>query len=226
MKTRFLTLLVIILCATTPLALGAISFNSWSVTAYPNQGTTTGEILILVRVAPINGLNPLYVYVFYDGVCLIQRQASPVANTIYTYSWDLKVKPPATASATAYGDHTITVRIEEASGAMETKNITYKIVDGLPQGEWWKSLPKAYFDYVKGAKGDQGDVGPAGPQGEKGDIGATGVQGPIGEQGAQGPAGPVGAQGKPADETVTLATFAMALFAAAAWIYQLWRNRR
>lgn len=57
------------------------------------------------------------------------------------------------------------------------------------------------FNYLKGAKGDQGIQGPKGDkgdqgiqgiQGPKGDTGATGPQGPKGDTGATGPQGPKG----------------------------------
>lgn len=60
------------------------------------------------------------------------------------------------------------------------------------------------FNYLKGAKGDQGiqgpkgdkgDKGATGPQGLKGDTGATGPQGPKGDTGATGPQGPKGDTG-------------------------------
>lgn len=63
------------------------------------------------------------------------------------------------------------------------------------------------FNYLKGAKGDQGiqgpkgdkgDTGDTGPQGLKGDTGATGPQGlkgDTGPQGIQGPKGDTGATG-------------------------------
>lgn len=60
------------------------------------------------------------------------------------------------------------------------------------------------FNYLKGAKGDQGiqgpkgdkgDTGDTGPQGLKGDTGATGPQGLKGDTGATGPQGPKGDTG-------------------------------
>jgi len=51
------------------------------------------------------------------------------------------------------------------------------------------------FNYLKGAKGDQGIQGPKGEKGDKGDTGATGPQGLKGDTGATGPKGDKGDQG-------------------------------
>lgn len=48
---------------------------------------------------------------------------------------------------------------------------------------------------IQGPKGDKGDTGATGPQGLKGDTGDTGPQGPKGDKGATGPQGPKGDTG-------------------------------
>lgn len=224
MRRLILPLVVLCLLA-TPLVGGAV-VSSFSVSPYPTQGTTTGEILLLVRVLPNAAPYPLYIYVFYDGVCLIQRQAATSTAGVYSYQWDLKIKPPATVTATAYGDHTITVRLEEPSGETYSKSVVFKVVDGVPQGEWWKNLPAGYYDYLRGSQGPLGPQGPPGPQGEQGASGgrgASGAQGPQGPQGVVGSAGPVGRE---ADQVLTLGTFALSLVASFVWLYSAWRQRR
>ena len=63
------------------------------------------------------------------------------------------------------------------------------------------------FNYLKGAKGDQGIQG---PKGDKGDTGATGPQGLKGDTGPQGPKGDTGPQGPqgPKGDTPDTANYA------------------
>lgn len=51
------------------------------------------------------------------------------------------------------------------------------------------------FNYLKGAKGDQGIQGATGPKGDKGDTGPQGLKGDTGATGPQGPKGDKGDQG-------------------------------
>lgn len=139
--------------------------STWTVSIYPSLGTTTGNILILIRCTPYTGSTPLYLYVFYDDVCQIQRQASPSSNGVYTYQWDVKVKPPALATYTPYSSHIIMVRLEAQDGSATTKSLSYGITDNVPQGEWWKNLPKGYYDYLKGSDGKNGVNGKDGKDG-------------------------------------------------------------
>ena len=217
MKTYRLALIVLIVATLTiPAGNGAV-VSSFSVTPYPTQGTTTGEILLLIRVLPNAAPYSLYIYVFYDGVCLIQRQAATSTAGVYSYQWDLKIKPPATTSTTAYGDHIITVRLEEPTGETYTKTAAFKIVDGVPQGEWWKTLSPTYFEYLKGNIGPQGPPGPQGSVGPQGPQGATGSQGERGPQGVQGAQGIQGKTGDAADQSLTLVTFIGSILAVAPW---------
>jgi hypothetical protein len=234
MRNRYF-LVVFVLCCLCVQGVGATLVSDWSMQLYPTQGTTTGDILILIRNVTPTGSTPLYVYVFYDEVCLIQKQAAPSSGGVYNYQLDLKVKPPADSTHTAYGFHTITIRIEDNLGVNYSRSLSYKIVDGVPQGEWWKSLPKGYYDYLKGAKGDTGTTGATGPQGiqgEKGDTGAkgaTGDQGPQGDQGSQGPKGDkgdTGATGQAADQTLTLFTFILSTLSVGAWGYTTFIGRK
>lgn len=192
MRKIFLISIMLIFLFAVP-RVGAVSVTAWTFSLYPTSGTTTGSILVLIRCTPNAGANPVYLYIFYDDVCLIQRQTATASGGGYSYQWDVKVTPPQTAIYTAYGFHTVTVRLEESDGSASSKSMSYKIVDGVPQGEWWKSLPsglKAYFQGAQGAVGPVGSVGPAG------DTGATGPQGPQGNTGAKGDAGNTGPQGQ------------------------------
>ena len=64
------------------------------------------------------------------------------------------------------------------------------------------------FNYLKGAKGDQGiqgDTGPQGIQGPKGDTGPQGIQGIQGPKGDKGDTGPQGPQGPKGDTPDSIA---------------------
>ena len=206
----------------------AVTVKDWGASIYPTSGTTTQSILILIRVntdtmSP-TGTDPLYAYVFYDGVVLVKSQAAPSSGGVYTYKWDITVTVPATAASTSYGGHTISVRLEEADGSATTHNYTYTINSGTPQGEWWKNLPKGYYDYLRGATGAVGPAGPAGatgatgPQGPQGNTGATGAKGdtgPQGQQGIKGATGSTGAAGSDANPLISYGALIIALAALA-----------
>lgn len=238
-----LLVLVLLLAILCPVAHASL-VTEWTMQLYPAQGTTTGDILILIRNITPTGSTPLYVYVFYDDVCLIQKQAAPSTSGVYTYQLDLKIKPPATTAATVYGYHQVTVRIEDNLGTSNSKSLSYKIVDGIPQGEWWKNLPTGYYEYLKGAKGDTGATGAQGPQGETGPAGTNGVS-PTIDYGylvnsidfnklwnsmpdsvmkvLKGATGEQGPEGKDADPFLT---YAAILLAITAITIEVWRIRK
>ena len=215
----------------------------WVADMYPEAGSTTQSILILIRVVNTDpyGAEPLYVYVMYDGACLVKKLGTTYnsATGLYYYTWDITISPPATAAATAYGEHSVTVRLEEYSGEASVKELTYTIVDGAPQGEWYKSLPSGYYAWLRGAKGDTGAVGPQGPQGEPGVDGVSpsidyaALAGSINYvalgdslpadvraelKGEKGDAGAVGAAGRDADPTLTYAALTLGAIACATLI--------
>jgi hypothetical protein len=202
MKKSLFILIAFLFLLAVP-RVGAVSVTAWTLNLYPSSGTTTGNILVLIRCLPNAGANPIYLYVFYDDVCLVQRQTATASGGGYSYLWDVKVTPPQTAIYTAYGFHTVTVRLEESDGTATSKSLGYKIVDGTPQGEWWKNLPTGYYAYLRGA---QGTVGPAGPAGTTGATGPQGTQGTTGAKGDTGNTGPQGQQGTKGDTGATGAT--------------------
>ena len=176
----------------------------WSLGIYPSVGMSTTEILVMIRVYPIVSTDSIWVYVFYDDVCVVQRQVSPaVEASRRSRSWDIKIKIPDASVYRVYGYHRVTVLVEDGIGQQWSKSCVFTINAGEPPKDWWKLLPQDYFNYVKGSKGDTGAQGPAGPQGQKGDTGAQGPMGlmgpagPLGEQGSQGPMGPEGRAGIP-----------------------------
>ena len=221
--------LLILLAAAQP---AGAAVTSWTLNIYPASGTTTGSILLLIRSTPNAGANPVYIYVFYDDVCLIQRQTAATTGGGYSYSWDIKITPPATATYTSYGYHTVTIRIEESDGTASSKSLSYRITDGAPLGEWWKNLPAGYYAYLKGVKGDTGSVGPqgevgaTGPAGPRGATGTQGPQGEVGPQGATGDGGAQGAVGRDFDPTLSYSALIMSIGALIVSGYLFTRVRK
>ena len=193
MKLKFLIILVLFF-SSIPLAQAALSYD-----VMPSRGLSTQQILLVVREDPIRNDYQQYIYVFWDGVPIITRQAAiDLKNGDYEYRWDITFKPPVTANT--YGDHMITIWIETQYGLRKTLRYQYTITDGLP------TTVKAWEDYLKqhpeilaqlvGPKGPPGPQGVKGDIGEKGERGAQGNQGIQGVKGDRGEVGPIGPQGE------------------------------
>ena len=178
---------LLLIFLTIPIANAADAFPIWY-DVHPAEGTVETKILIMLRADPIISTEPLWVYIFWDDVVIIQRLASPYNPTTQKYArtWDITINPPKTYPYCKKESHLIKIFIEDNLGNSVTKHWSFKITEFIPPTNWWDSLPQAFFDKIRGPQG------PTGPQGPKGD---TGPQGPQGPQGIQGPAGPLGAKG-------------------------------
>ena len=183
-------------------ATGIPQVTSWNWNMYPNQGSYTSEVLVLVRCQPSTDPEKLYLYVIYDDYPVIQRQANifdPDAGE-YRQQWDAKFKIPAVARYQTQEQHTVTVRIEDEDGKSIESSKTFKVTSGAPS------------TYTAGPTGPVGPVGPAGPTGPQGTAGKSaydlavenGFRGTVKEWlaslvGAQGPAGTQGVKGDKGD---------------------------
>ena len=171
MNPRIILVAALLLLIVAP-SVSALGTKYWEAKLYPEEGSTTQSILLRIRTTGMDpyGATPIYVYVFYDGVPLVQRLGSSYnsATLLYYYYWDITLTVPQTSLATAYGEHEILVLLEEYGVATTGKTLTYTIVDGAPVGSWWDSLSAAQKAQVKGEKGDTGATGAQGVQGEPG----------------------------------------------------------
>jgi len=147
----------------------------------PDEGMNGTEALIMVRVRPESGYSIFYLYVFYDGVSLVEREPSEETTTKrYAYSWDMTITIPA---ETTKGNHTIDVWLEYTLGRFIKREATFTVT-GSP-----------FIEVVQGEPGPVGPRGEPGPRGATGPTGDTGSQGLRGVQGPSGPPGPVGSVG-------------------------------
>ena len=170
----------------------------------PSKGISTQPILILIRGEPTTSPEPLYLYIYWDGVPLVSREISPKLAKTETYQriWDKSITIPALYNS--YGKHSLQIWVENLNGEMDKMNYQYTVTDGVPDVEKWDAFIKANPDLLPyligpdGAKGDiglQGKPGDDGLNGDKGDLGDVGDQGPPGIQGIPGPEGPKGSAG-------------------------------
>lgn len=150
----------------------------------PEEGMNGTEALVMVRVLPQSGSSIFYLYVFYDGITLVEREPSEETSAQrYAYSWDMAITIPAETMA---GNHTIDVWLEYTLGRFIKREATFTVTDPPfieVKGETGETGPR----------GEQGPRGPAGPRGPEGPraVGLPGPQGPIGSVGPRGPPGAV-----------------------------------
>lgn len=158
----------------------------------PDEGLNGTEALVMVRARPESGSKLFYIYVFYDGISLVEREPSEEAwwwesstSKRYAYSWDLTITIPA---ETTTGNHTIEIWLEYTLGRFIKRETTFTVTNPplieVIQGE-------------TGPAGPRGEPGPQGPRGVQGMQGPPGPQGVQGPSGLQGPTGSVGPQGPP-----------------------------
>jgi len=154
-----------------------------AVTVYlhPDEGPSGTETLVMVRAR--SGSNILYLYVFYDGINLVEREPSKEVGgryTYYTYSWDATITIPESMK----GNHTIEVWLEYSPGKFSKCESNFTVTDS------------PFIEVIQGERGEKGETG-AGPPGET----IVGPEGPSGEAviGPQGPPGEsvIGPQGTP-----------------------------
>jgi len=170
----------------------------------PLEGLSTQSVLISVRDTFITGDYKQFMYVFFDGILMVDRMPCiDMKNGEYMYLWDKSIVPPKAANS--YGRHLITIWIETEYGLRKTHHAYYTIKDGVPSTvESWELYVAAHPEILVqlrgpvGPKGDTGAEGGAGARGVKGEAGAVGPPGAMGLQGIQGLQGPQGVQGEPA----------------------------
>ena len=164
----------------------------------PDEGPSGTEALVMVRVWPESGSSIIYLYVFYDGISLVEREPSEEVwwestSIRYAYSWDKTVTIPESTK----GNHTIEVWLEYTLGRFIKREANFTVTD------------PPFIEVLQGADGVDGAAGATGPRGAPGPIGNVGPQGLRGPQGA-GPPGPEGPQGPPGtvsmmiDESMTV----------------------
>jgi len=177
----------------------------------PEEGTSTQEILIWIRVSPPQSSETLYLYVFWDSVPVIKRQPdTTLANKEHLHQWDIYIKPPP--GLDYKDDHTINIWIE---GPEDTKKLRYiyTVTDGAPPAEYWTQFLKTHPQYLAQITGPPGETGPQGTQGPPGPQGPQGPEGQIGAKGPPGPTGIQGPQGPPTPRTQGILTTATASIA-------------
>ncbi len=191
--TRKLILIGLILSALLiPVCLTEAYTLPTQLTVYlrPDEGMNGTDTLIMVRVLPQSGSSIFYLYVFYDGISLVEREPSEETSAQrYAYSWDMTITIPG---ETTTGNHTVDVWLEYTPGRFIKRETTFTVTN--PQ-----------FIEVQGPAGPIGEPGPRGPPGPRG---GQGVQGPDGlpgvwgPTGLQGPIGGVGPEGPPGVSTM------------------------
>ena len=162
----------------------------------PHNGKFDTPILVWVRCDPLYVGDTSWVYVFWDNVLVYERTVSPVSGSLFKWGWDITFTPPE--GYNYIGTHRIKIWVEEPSGKKTELPYQYEITDGIPDPEWFETLPTEFLDEIRGPpgpigeKGDTGNQGPIGMKGDKGDVGEKGIQGP---PGSTGPKGNTGADG-------------------------------
>jgi len=160
----------------------------------PDEGPSGTETLVMVRVRPESGSSILYLYVFYDGISLVEREPSEEVwwkstSIRYAYSWDRTITIPESTK----GNHTIEVWLEYTLGKFSKHKASFTVTD------------PPFIEVLQGVDGVDGAAGATGPRGAPGPIGNVGPQGLRGPQGAgpPGPEGPQGPQGPPGSASKT-----------------------
>ena len=198
-----LTMLTIFVLAVSiaPIPASAIDYNKDIVAVYdpyPETGSSSTSILIMIRVIPMYSDMNAWVYVFCDGKPVIIRQSATyykdnVPGSKYERRWDLSIKVPQESPYNLKGDHDIDILVEWADGRQVERSLEYRITDIVPPLTWFDQLDPAVRAKLIGPVGPQGPPGPQGPAGPEGPLGP---QGEIGPQGIIGPLGPIGPQGE------------------------------
>ena len=167
---------------------------------HPDEGMNGTEALVMVRVLPQSGYSLFYLYVFYNGASLVEREPSEeISAQRYAYSWDLAITIPAESTT---GNHTVDVWLEYTLGKFIKYETTFTVT-GPP-----------FIEVIQGETGATGEPGPPGPIGPRGTVGSVGPEGARGVQGmqgesVQGPPGPEGPPGSVSREVVERANTAL-----------------
>ena len=206
MKPITKILILTTLALSLSVGIQSVSALDTSYDVMPHKGKFDTPILIWIRCDPLYVADTSFIYVFWDNVPIVdqQRIVSPVSGSLFKWGWDITIIPPE--GYNYKGDHRIKIWIEQPGGEKKELNYQYTILDGLPEPEWFDTLPVELINDLRGPagtqgipgeKGDKGDLGEQGPQGEagaKGDAGATGNEGGQGDPGVKGEQGSKGEQ--------------------------------
>jgi len=208
MKSRYLVLFTIILCALFIPSVNSTDFDL-NVDYMPYEGDTNTPIVMFVTTSnPFSGTKPWYLYVFWDSIAIKDGVADvKISDTKYEHRWRFTFYPPKDRAGK--GSHTIQVWVYDHEGTIGTHKIFYNIKGIVPRLEWWEALPQEFIDKITGPRGPAGPVGRTGATGEAGPQGAPGetgdsITGPVGPQGepGSGEQGPVGPQGEPGEDGI------------------------
>ncbi len=189
-KLSRMTLIGLIISALLIPAYQTQAAEAVTVYLHPDEGPSGTETLVMVRAR--SGSNILYLYVFYDGINLVEREPSKEVGgryTYYTYSWDARITIPESMK----GNHTIEVWLEYSMGKFSKCESIFTVTDS------------PFIEVIQGEKGEKGETGSRGPPGV-GTVGPQGLQGVQGIPGVsvQGPPGPEGPGGKAASVPKTI----------------------
>ena len=194
--------------------------GGYKVTVYlsPDEGPNDTEVLVMVRAKPVRiGYKEyteiLYLYIFYDGVNLVERVPSKRVGELYAYSWDATITIPESRK----GNYTIEVWLEYALGKFSKCEVTFTVTDSQ------------FIEVIQGEKGDTGATGPRGEPGV-GTVGPRGAQGlpgsgELGPRGLTGEQGPPGSVSETADDRSLVAVI-VAVVAFLLTVYQLGSRKK
>ncbi len=236
MKTRYLALLIIMLCALYTPLVNSTEFEL-NVEHMPYEGDSNTPIVMFITTTPFSGAKPRYLYVFWDSIPIKDNIADVnISDSAFEHRWRFSFLPPKARSNK--GSHAIQVWVYDHEGTIGKHLFYYNIKGIVPQLEWWDDLPPAFIDELTGSPGATGSQGPqgttgasgsqgipgttgpkgntgsTGPRGEEGQQGAIGLQGPIGEPGMSGVDGVDGVDGKAAPTLWLIVSLVLSLFSA------------
>jgi len=231
----FVLLAILIVLSATWVKPVCLADDPWlfqNVDVLPRKGDITTEILILVRGDPIQG-SLWHLYVFYDDLCLIKRQASAqIGKTSeYRHSWDVTVKAPPELPYSSYSTktnkHKIKVMVEDEQGRRSFYETEFKIVEFILPPQSWDKLSDEQLELMKGEPGEigppgesvQGIQGEPGPRGPPGEDGSPGIPG----ESFQGPIGPKGLPGTPAKPLIANSALILGIILAIVF-FMHWKN--
>lgn len=138
---------------------------------------------------------PLWLYIFWDDMVIVQRLMDPVVDKIHTYMWDVTFQPPQVPLYCKKGSHKVRFRVEDEDANVQYYQLSFEITDTVPDLSWFDDLTQTELDKITGPPGPKGDPGVQGIPGEDGITGPQGPAGPQGLQGTQGNPGELGAIG-------------------------------
>jgi len=225
---------LIILCIIvifTP-TVGAYQINAF---IHPTTGTVETKILLTVRADP-GHKGPMYLYVFCDDICVVQRKV-PFKLTSTIHSWDVTFSPIKDVPRSSKG-YLIKVQIDDNGVLTESYVNYFGITDYIPPAELWENLPQGFIDEItgppgprgyQGIQGRPGSEGPEGPEGPIGETGSQGLQGEMGPQGLTGEIGPLGegidgSDGEDAPVELLYVSLVLSGFALL-WSFVTWKRR-